>query len=89
VVSDAISQIVQTGTGYFKIQGTNGFVPPSGNDAQRPSAYAVLGMTRYNTFSKALEIWDGADWASPAGASGAVSETTANDISASFAIMLG
>jgi len=89
VVSDAISQIVQTGTGYFKIQGTNGFVPPSGNDAQRPSAYAVLGMTRYNTFSKALEIWDGLTWASPAGSSGAVSETTANDISASFAIMLG
>ena len=89
VVSDAISQIVQTGTGYFKIQGTNGFVPPSGNDAQRPNAYAVLGMTRYNTNSKALEVWDGADWASPAGSSGAVSESTANDISASFAIMLG
>ena len=89
VVSDAISQIVQTGTGYFKIQGTNGFVPPSGNDAQRPSAYAVLGMTRYNTFSKALEVWDGLTWASPAGSSGAVSESTANDISASFAIMLG
>jgi len=89
VVVDAISQIVQSGTGYFRIQGTNGFVPPAGNDAQRPSAYAVLGMTRYNTFSKALEIWDGLAWASPAGASGAVSETTANDISASFAIMLG
>lgn len=89
VVVDAISQIVQSGTGYFRIQGTNGFVPPVGNDAQRPNAYAVLGMTRYNTFSKALEVWDGLTWASPAGSSGAVSETTANDISASFAIMLG
>jgi hypothetical protein len=89
VVSDAISQIVQSGTGYFKIQTTNGFVPPVGNDAQRPNAYAVLGMTRYNTNSKALEVWDGLTWASPAGSSGAVSESTANDISASFAIMLG
>ena len=89
VIVNSISQIVQSGTGYFRIQGTNGFVPPAGDDAQRPSAYAVLGMTRYNTFSKALEVWDGLTWASPAGSSGAVSETTANDISAAFAIALG
>ena len=89
VSTNAITQIVQSGTGYFKIQGTNGFVPPRGDDAQRPTGYAVLGMTRYNTNSKALEVWDGLTWASPAGSSGAVSETTANDISAAFAIMLG
>jgi hypothetical protein len=89
VSTNAITQIAQSGTGYFKIQGTNGFVFPRGDDAQRPTAYAVLGMTRYNINSKALEVWDGLTWASPAGSSGAVSETTANDISASFAIMLG
>jgi hypothetical protein len=89
VSTNAITQITQTGTGYFKIQGTNGFVPPRGDDAQRPTAYAVLGMTRYNINSKALEIWDGFTWASPAGASGAVSEIQANDISAAFAIALG
>ena len=32
---------------------------------------------------------DGAAWSSPAGASGAVSEIVANDIAASFALMLG
>ena len=89
VSTNAITQIAQTGTGYFKIQGTNGVVPPRGDDAQRPTAYAVLGMTRYNINSKALEVYDGITWASPAGSSGAVSETTANDISAAFAIMLG
>jgi hypothetical protein len=89
VVNNAISQIVQSGTGYFKIQGTNGFVPPRGTDGQRPTGYAVVGMTRYNTNSKALEVWDGISWASPAGASGAVSEIQANDISAGFAIALG
>ena len=89
VSSGAITQIAQTGDGYFKIDTTNGFVPPRGTDAQRPSAYAVLGMTRYNTTSKALEVWDGAAWASPAGATGAVSEIVANDIAASFALMLG
>ena len=89
VSNNAITQILQTGTGYFKIDTTNGFVPPRGTDAQRPSAYAVLGMTRYNTTSKAIEVWDGTAWASPAGASGAVSEIVANDIAASFALMLG
>jgi len=89
VSTNAITQIAQSGTGYFKIQGTNGFVPPRGDDGQRPTAYAVVGMTRYNINSKALEIWDGISWASPAGASGAVSEIGANDISAGFAIALG
>jgi hypothetical protein len=89
VVDAAITQIVQSGTGYFKIQGTNGFVPPVGSNAQRPIGYQVLGMTRYNNESKALEVWDGLTWASPAGASGAVSEIQANDISAGFAIALG
>jgi hypothetical protein len=89
VSTNAITQIAQTGTGYFKIQGTNGFVPPRGDDASRPTAYAVVGMTRYNINSKALELWDGLTWASPAGASGAVSEVLANDISAGFAIALG
>jgi hypothetical protein len=89
VVSNAVSQIVQTGTGYFKIQGTNGFVPPVGDAGQRPTAYAVLGMTRFNIDSAALEIWDGADWASPAGAAGAVSVAEANDIAAQLALTLG
>ena len=89
VADNQITQILQSGTGYFKIDTTNGFVPPRGDDAQRPSAYAVLGMTRYNTNSRSLEIWNGSTWASPAGATGAVSEIQANDISASFALMLG
>ena len=89
VVSNAITQIVQSGTGYFKIAGTNGFVPPVGDDAQRPTAYAVLGMVRFNTVSKALEVWDGATWASPAGSAGAVSSLTAADIAAAYALILG
>ena len=89
VSNNAITQIAQTGDGYFRIDTTNGFVPPRGNDAQRPTAYAVVGMTRFNTGTNALEVWSGSAWASPAGASGAVSEILANDIAASFALMLG
>ena len=89
VSTNAITQIAQSGTGYFKIQGTNGFVPPRGNDGERPTAYAVVGMTRFNTNAKALEIWDGIAWASPAGSSGAVSITQANDIAVQIALTLG
>ena len=94
VVSGAITTIQQTGIGFFKIATTNGFVPPVGNNAQRPSlllGYSSIpvGMTRYNTDSKALEVWDGLTWASPAGSAGAVSENDANDIAASFALILG
>jgi hypothetical protein len=89
IVSDAISTIAQTGNGYFKIDTTNGFVPPVGTNSDRPLGYAVEGMTRYNSDSKALEIYDGSNWVSPAGTSGSVTEATANDIAAAYAITLG
>lgn len=89
-VTDSITQIDQSGTGFFKISGTNAFIPPKGTTGQRPGiSYVVEGMTRYNTESKALEIWDGTIWASPAGTIGAVSEATANEIAVKFAITLG
>lgn len=56
VSNNAISQLISTGTGYFKIAGTNGVVLPRGTNAQRPTAYAVIGMTRYNTETRALEV---------------------------------
>lgn len=86
---NAVSIIQQSGTGYLKISGTNGFVPPVGNNAQRPSAYAVLGMTRFNIESKALEVWDGASWASPAGSAGSVSFGQAEDIAVQIALTIG
>ena len=88
-VSGSVTELTQSGTGYLKINGTNAFIPPRGTVAERPTAYAVEGMTRYNTDSKALEIWDGTQWASPAGTIGAVSEATANDIAIRFALTLG
>jgi len=89
ISNNAISQLVSTGTGYFKIAGTNGVVLPRGSNAQRPTAYAVLGMTRYNTDLRALEVWDGFSWASPAGSSGSVTLTQAEDAAAAFALTLG
>ena len=89
VANNSITQISQQGSGYFKIAGTNAFVVPRGTTGERPTAYAVEGMTRYNTDAKALEIWDGLQWSSPAGTIGAITESIANDIAIRFAIILG
>ena len=90
IANNAITEIAQSGTGYFKIVGTNGFVPPRGTELQRPSpSNSVLGMTRYNIVSKALEVYDGVGWASPSGTAGAVSAQVAEDTAISFALSLG
>jgi hypothetical protein len=89
VSSNAISQLIGTNDGYFKIAGTNGVVLPRGTNAERPTSYQVIGMTRYNTDSRALEVWDGFSWASPAGSSGSVTLTQAEDVAVSFALTLG
>jgi hypothetical protein len=89
VSSNAISQLISTGNGYFKISGTNGLVFPRGSNAERPTAYAVVGMTRFNTESRALEVWDGFSWASPAGSSGAITGVQAEDVSVAYALTLG
>jgi hypothetical protein len=90
---NAITLLVQSGpSGYFKIDGTNGFRPPVGTVGQRPTSYmnaGTAGVTRYNTESRALEIWDGTTWASPAGTSGAVSEIGANDIAIRTVLTFG
>lgn len=90
VVTDSVTEISNTGTGYFKIGGTIGFVPPKGSTIERPSAAnSVEGMTRYNTDTKALEVWDGYQWASPAGVSGAISEPFAIELAVEYALILG
>jgi hypothetical protein len=87
-VANSITTITQTGNGYFKISGTNGFVVPTGISTERP-AYAVLGMTRYNSEVKQLEIFNGSTWESAAGSSGAINAVTAADIAITYALLLG
>jgi hypothetical protein len=87
-VSGAITTITQTGTGYLKIDGTNGFVVPTGISSERP-AYAVIGMTRYNSELKQLEIFNGVSWDSAAGAGGGINAATAEDIAITYALILG
>jgi hypothetical protein len=86
---DAVSVIEQSGSGYFKIDTKNGFVVPVGTTNDRPDGYEVTGMTRYNSDLRALEIWDGFTWISPAGAFGTITRPQAEDIAAAYALTLG
>ena len=90
---NAVTLLVQSGaSGYFSIAGTNGFQPPVGTVGQRPTAYmsaSTVGVTRFNIESRALEVWDGLGWASPAGSSGAVSVIGAEDIAIRTVLTFG
>ena len=80
--------MLDPGTGFFKIQGTDAFIVPAGTGAQRHSS-PVLGMTRWNTTDGRLEIYDGTVWDTVAGSSGAVSQTDAQNIALELVLSLG
>lgn len=61
VNSNANINIDPNGTGTFTIIGTNGFVIPIGNVAQRPSP-ASQGTLRFNSEYQRLEYYDGTEW---------------------------
>lgn len=89
VVTDAVSTLQSTNNGYFRFDGAAGFVMPVGTSGERPSAYAVIGMTRYNTELQAVEVWNGSVWANPSGAQGAITEAIARDIAIEKVLQLG
>ena len=74
--------------GYFKIDGSEGFVVPVGTGAQRHPSPAI-GMMRWNTTDGRLEIYDGTQWDTVAGSSGAVSQTDAQNIALELVLSLG
>ena len=61
VAANANINIQTNGTGIFVIEGTNGFVMPVGNTAQRPTP-ASAGTLRFNSEYARIEYYDGAEW---------------------------
>lgn len=61
VTANANINIDPLGTGTFVIVGTNGFVIPVGNTAQRPSP-ASQGTVRFNNQLLRIEYYDGTEW---------------------------
>ena len=81
-----------TGSGYVKFAGTYGVVIPVGNTTNYPSLQlATPGMIRYNndpTYSY-VEIFNGTNWGSVAGAAAGVTTTQAKDIALGIILALG
>ena len=77
-----------TGTGYIDVSDSGGFVLPVGTTANRPIV-PITGMIRYNTADQRVELYDGVQWGSIAGSSGAVSIIDATEIAVEYALALG
>ena len=88
-VDGAVTTLAQTGDGYFKIEGTGGFVIPVGDLLDRHPT-PETGMMRFNTDDDRVEIYDPAGvWVSVAGSSGAVSAQDAEEIAIKMAVTIG
>ena len=89
-VSNAVTQFVESGTGYIKIAGTYGVVLPFGDVASRPTLlHTEIGMTRFNTELQYVEVFNGSSWTIVSGNSSGVSFNDATDIGIQAALMIG
>ena len=87
-VSNAVTTLTSTGTGYVRIAGQGGFVVPSGLQSFRPTL-PVTGMMRFDTSLGRMEVYDGTDWISVAGATTGVTRAEVEDLALQYAIALG
>lgn len=89
-VPNSITVFRNTGDGYTKFEGTGGLVIPSGEDGERPTnPYLEIGMMRYNTDQRFVEIYDGTSWVSVAGATGSINFNQAEDLAIEYVLTLG
>ena len=79
---------IDVGPLYIDVSNSGGFVLPVGTGADRPVT-PLLGMIRYNTNDERVELYDGSQWGSIAGSSGAVSIIDATEIAVQIAVTLG
>ncbi len=90
VSANAVTEFVETGAGYIKIAGSNGFVIPYGDSNSRPQIqYQEVGMMRFNTELQLVEIFNGNTWTSVAGTSGGVTFNDAQEIGVAMVLTLG
>lgn len=83
--ANANINIDPNGTGTFTIIGTNGFVIPVGNIAQRPSP-AAEGTLRFNNEYDRLEYYDGTEWDVVGGGITSQTITTADGLTTVFTL---
>jgi hypothetical protein len=89
-VSNSVTEITQSGTGYVKVAGSYGVVIPSGTNLTRPNlAFTELGMIRFNTENQFVEVFNGVSWSSVAGTSSGVTFNDATDIGIAISLTVG
>lgn len=89
-VADSVTVFQNTGNGYVKFDGAYGIVLPSGGTGSRPPfGLTETGQTRYNTDDERVEIWDGTNWVSVAGAASGITRSDAEEIALSTVLVLG
>ena len=89
-VSNSITTFESTGNGYVQFDGTYGVVIPVGSTGTRPTfAFTELGQMRYNTDDARVEIWNGNNWVSVAGAGSGITFNDAEEIALSTVLVLG
>jgi hypothetical protein len=89
-VPNSVTTFANTNNGYVKFDGTYGLVLPTGTTAQRPpEASSEVGMTRFNTTDARVEVWNGDEWISVAGAESGISRSDAENIAFEIVLSLG
>ena len=88
-LSGAITEFLETGTGFVRIAGTNGVVIPSGNSLTDRPLVPETGMMRFNTDGQLVEVFNGVSWASVAGASGGVTSVEATNLGIAATLIFG
>lgn len=89
VVSGAVTEFAETGAGYIKIAGTYGVVIPSGDGYLERPLVPETGMMRFNTDGQLVEVFNGVNWTSVAGASGGVTTSEATELGITTALIFG
>ena len=79
---------VNTGIGYVRLMGTNGFVVPAGPTGDQRIAPEV-GETRWNTDLDYLECWDGTQWVVATGGGETVTIPFMEELGDVYALILG
>lgn len=88
--TNAVTVIESTGSGYVKFSGSYGIVIPVGASGERPPIeFSETGQMRYNTDDERVEIWDGTNWVSVAGAASGITRNDAEEIALATVLVLG
>jgi hypothetical protein len=87
-VANSNTILQNTGDGYVEFADPYGVILPVGDNSTRPAA-PLEGMVRYNTEDKRVELFDGTNWVSVAGATGGISFADAEDIAIEKVLIFG